>query len=399
MAPIVFYFKKPLSLTRLVFFVFFDCVIHFLKIPSQKQNKILLIRLDAIGDFFLWLDQAKEYRKIYPDKKICLVANQVWSELAAHLPYWDEVISVDIKKYTRNPVYRIKKNNELSRVRFDKVINPTYSRSFLLSDSIVRMSKAEEKVGFDGNLSNIRAWQKKISDRWYTKLVPSSPDEKMELVRNAEFLRGLGHSGFKANVPAWPFSTELPDKIKEQLPNSYYIVFPGAGAKFRQWPLDNFIQLAQHISASSSLRPIFCGGPDEQQLGEYLENYIPDAGPNLIAKTSLEDLVAIISKASFVIANETSAVHIATAVDTPSICILGGGHFGRFMPYQVEGNIQSEVPKAVYTYKECFGCDWDRTCLPREDKTTVVPCIQDISVEQVWEHVQALIEKTSIRLN
>lgn len=399
MASITYFFKKILGLIRLISFVIFDYIVHFVKFSHQNKYEILVIRLDAIGDFFLWLDQAKEYRKIYPDKKIYLVANLIWADLAAYLPYWDEIISVDIKKYTRNPVYRIKKNNEISKIRFDNIINSTYSRSFLLSDSIVRISNADEKIGFDGNLSNMKAWQKKIGDRWYTKLVPSSPAEKMELVRNAEFLRGLGYPGFKANVPIWPIPTEIPAKIAKQLPNSYYIIFPGAGAKFRQWPLDNFIQLAQRISALSFLQPIFCGGPGEKEFGDYLQQHIPESGPNLIGYTSLVELVSIISKAHFVIANETSAVHIAAAVDIPSICILGGGHFGRFVPYQVEGDIQSEMPRAVYTYKDCFGCDWDRPCLPREDKTMVVPCIQDISVEQVWEHVQVLIEKPNNRLN
>lgn len=142
---ILYSLKKGISFVRLCVFLGIDFLFNFFNRQKKYCNKILLIRLDAIGDFFLWLDQAKEYRKIYPDKKICLVANQIWAQLAAHLPYWDEVISVDIKKYTRNPVYRIKKNNELSRVRFDTVINPTYSRTFLLSDSIVRISNAMKK--------------------------------------------------------------------------------------------------------------------------------------------------------------------------------------------------------------------------------------------------------------
>ena len=62
---------------------------------------ILLIRLDAIGDFVMWLDTAKEYQKLYPsDKyKILLAGNKIWCDLAVKLPYWDRVIPVDSKQF------------------------------------------------------------------------------------------------------------------------------------------------------------------------------------------------------------------------------------------------------------------------------------------------------------
>lgn len=393
MDSIIYYLKKILGFLRLILYVCIDFLICIFKKFKSNNYSVFIIRLDAIGDFFLWLDQAKEYKKIYPDKKIILVANQIWFELAKKLPYWDEVISVNIKKYTQNLYYRIKKNKEISKYKFDKVINPTYSRSFLLSDSIIRISNADEKIGFNGNLSNIRAWQKRISDRWYTKLISSSNDAKMELIRNAEFIRGLGDSHFKASVPQWPYTLQISDNILKQLPNFYYIIFPGAGVKYRQWPIDNFVQLAQHISAMCSCTPILCGGPGEKDLGNYLAHHITNSGPNLVGRTTLADLVSIIQKAQFVIANETCAVHIASAVNTPSVCIVGGGHFGRFVPYQTENQNQMATPITVYTYYGCFGCDFDRPCLAKNDKASVVPCIQNIYVDQVWEHVKPLIDE------
>ena len=44
------------------------------------SNGLLLLRLDALGDFILWLDSAKEYRKIYPGRKITLLVNAAWVE-------------------------------------------------------------------------------------------------------------------------------------------------------------------------------------------------------------------------------------------------------------------------------------------------------------------------------
>ena len=91
--------------------IFFKTLLYFLfdsiaiwKVHSPQQNElelILLIRQDAIGDFVMWLDTAKEYRKLYPpDKyKIVLAGNASWCDLAEELPYWDKVIPVDVKKF------------------------------------------------------------------------------------------------------------------------------------------------------------------------------------------------------------------------------------------------------------------------------------------------------------
>ena len=60
---------------------------------------MLLIRQDAIGDFVLWLDTAKEYRKSYhPENyKIVLVGNALWCDFVKGLPFWDEVLLVNVK--------------------------------------------------------------------------------------------------------------------------------------------------------------------------------------------------------------------------------------------------------------------------------------------------------------
>lgn len=64
---------------------------------SREDNAILVIRLDAIGDCILWLDQAKEYKNAFPKQKLVLLCNSLWLELAQSLPF-DEIISFDRKK-------------------------------------------------------------------------------------------------------------------------------------------------------------------------------------------------------------------------------------------------------------------------------------------------------------
>lgn len=89
-------------------------------------NAILLIRLDEIGDFVLWLDSAKEYRNLYPKSKIILLGNKIWTDLAQKLPYWDEVLPLDCQKFIRKPSYRLHFLKLIRKIGFQVAIHPTF---------------------------------------------------------------------------------------------------------------------------------------------------------------------------------------------------------------------------------------------------------------------------------
>jgi ADP-heptose:LPS heptosyltransferase len=105
----------------------------------------------------------------------------------------------------------------------------------------------------------------------------------------------------------------------------------------------------------------------------------------LAGKTSLLDLVEVVRAATLVISNDSSPIHIAAGTVTPSVCILGGGHFGRFLPYTTEClNGPSAKITAVWHDMDCFGCSWK--CKFKPEATQAVPCIATVSVDLVIKH-------------
>ena len=56
-------------------------------VPKRKNHEgLAIIKVDAIGDFILWLDTAQRYRKLYPHQTIVLIANKTCYDLAVKLP-------------------------------------------------------------------------------------------------------------------------------------------------------------------------------------------------------------------------------------------------------------------------------------------------------------------------
>ena len=382
-------FFKILKLIYKLFLCFLNFFIVLYYHPQKTENKILIIRLDAIGDFILWLDSARHFRKIYPDKKIVLLGNQAWTDLAQKFPCWDEVWELDRRKFYRNLPYRLRLLKKIRKAGFDIVIQTTYSREFLYGDAIVRISGARKKIGSVGDCSNIRPIEKKISDRFYTQLIPANPKPLMELKRNAEFVRGLGYA----------FQSVLPDMIPvaQGINNSaannspYFVLFPGASWTGRQWPIEKFSEFASLIFHETGMSAVICGGVTERKLGEALVTIIDIPVLNMVGETSLSELVSVIKDAQFLLGNETSAIHIASAVATPAFCLLGGGHYGRFMPYDIESKTKKPPPIAIIHQMDCFNCNWCCRYFIEEGKP--VPCIEKISVEEVFAALQPLIRK------
>ena len=379
-------FLKPFYLffVTVVTFIFDSCVIITLRKPAHS-NGIGLIRIDSIGDFILWLDAAKEFRNLYPNAKITLIANHVWSDLAMLLPYWDDVIPVDRKKFTRNFLYRFKTLRQIRQIGFELAIQPTFSREYLRGDSLIRASRASSRIGSKGDLSNITVWQKNISDKWYSQLIPAAAEPLMELQRNAEFMRGLGLRNFTAGIPSLPSLADLPEKLMIEQP--YFIIFPGASFSGRQWPVAQFGRFLSELTAAQGWRAVLCGSREEHSLcAQFIQTSGIEA-TNLAGKTSLSELVEVIRRAKLLVGNETSAVHIAAAVGTPSVCILGGGHYGRFMPYVVNCANQP-IPVPVVHRMNCFGCNWQ--CTQPHDKDVAMPCISAITIDQVIEAIERI---------
>ena len=97
------FFRPYIIIIRSLLYILFDSIALWLaKDPKHNSLKVLLlIRQDAIGDFILWLDTAKEYKKHFPPEshKIVLIGNALWCDLAMELPFWDEVLPVNVKVF------------------------------------------------------------------------------------------------------------------------------------------------------------------------------------------------------------------------------------------------------------------------------------------------------------
>lgn len=321
---------------KFFFYFFIDLFVR----PSKKikQKSLLLIRTDAIGDYILFRNFIKIIKndKKYQNYSITLVGNIAWKSLAEELDeeYIDNFIWLDCDKFMKDILYRFKKMQELVSYSYEILINPAYSREFFISDNIAKNVYANKKIASIGDYTNIKRWQKNISDKYYDILIPAKNEIIFEFLRNKQFFECLLKNTINLNSPKIEKENK---KLKYELPKKYAILFIGASNNRRKWSIENFSKAANYLKKEYNYEIVICGTlADSEQLNHLLGQY-EGTILNLVGKTSLLELSIVTTHADLILSNDTMLPHLAVSLMTPNIFVIfNASHYGRFLPYPKE---------------------------------------------------------------
>jgi ADP-heptose:LPS heptosyltransferase len=109
-------------------------------------------------------------------------------------------------------------------------------------------------------------------------------------------------------------------------------------------------------------------------------SHAPDVA---IRSGTLSELAGAVGAATLVLAVDTFATHLAVASDVPTVCLIGGGQFGDFGPWQ-----RSPRQRWISNPLPCFGCNWQCT-------RTRVECLQDIAPSMIVSAIEAVWQAKS----
>jgi ADP-heptose:LPS heptosyltransferase len=346
-----------------------------------NQKRLLIIKTDAIGDYILfrnYIEIVKNSEK-FKNYQIDLLGNALWKDIAIQ---YDNSFIRDFFFITPDDLYEaplktFKLGWCLFKNSYQTVLQPTFARTFI-TDGLAALTAAKQIIGFEGDTERINIKYKIKTDHFYT--------QRLQLPEGCDFEFHRSRFFFE-NVLNQPLSIKGPHIAIENSGRHGVIIFPGAGVLKRSWEAEKFLALIGLIKQHTTQPVYLAGGTAELEVGEYLTGNLPaESVDNLIGKTSLVRLIELIGNAALVIANETSAVHIAAATQTNAICVLGGGHFGRFAPYP-DGLLNK--PLCVLEKMECYHCNWD--CRFQTKAGEPYPCISNISLEKVWQATLQLL--------
>ena len=139
---------------------------------------------------------------------------------------------------------------------------------------------------------------------------------------------------------------------------------------------------------SRGLRVVFVGNAEERARDDMLAPLREDEGiADMTGQSTLPELLDIMKGAALVISNDTGPAHVAIALGTKTVVIVGGGHFGCFVPYP--DGVAPEHARFVYERMDCYHCFW--SCHKRDDPKASFPCVAAVSMDKVQRACTALL--------
>jgi ADP-heptose:LPS heptosyltransferase len=175
----------------------------------------------------------------------------------------------------------------------------------------------------------------------------------------------------------------------EGLSRDFYVLCPGAADGIRQWPVENFARLAALIFKQVGWRGLVCGSRSEGGLARELIARTDAPMQDLTGRTDIRGFARVLASARLMVGNESGGVHLAASVRTPAVCVLGGGHYGEFLPYDLECHDDRPAPEVACHSMSCFGCGWN--CVFGLRQGQVAPCVSAVTVDDVWKKVLPII--------
>lgn len=349
--------------------------------PPRADGPVLVLRPDGIGDFVIWCDAARWLREMYAPRQIVLVASHIYASLAESTGYFDQVIPIDTLAIRRSLSYHFKLLCVLRRVRPAIILNTVLHREQFhdTSESLVRALPARVVIGWA--LESSGRQKPGPDDALYTQLVRRVYSGKSVNTHNATFLQALGAKNFSAQLPRLPV---LPagDQAAAFPAQPYFVLCPSASTWMKRWPAAAFADIGRRLHAQTGWVGLVAGSKNDGALcaevclagGGFLEN--------CAGRFALPQFAELIRGARLVLSNDTGAAHIGAAYQTPTVCLLGGGHYGEFLPYKMADDADAPNPACVIHPMPCFGCDWQ--CLYPSPGSGPAPCIARISADEVW---------------
>ncbi len=344
----------------------------------DAKQRILFVRTDSIGDAVLASAMIEPLQRRYPQAQLAVLCQQHVAELFAACPFVHSVICYDRQAVEKNAEERHQILAEIAAFQPDVVLNSVRSRD-KFSDDLTLAIDAAQHIAIEGDLNNITAADRDSAHEQYDLIVPTAAAACAELERHADFLQGIDVPAEKLQPTTW--TTPAEDLLAEEFfkaqslnPQKTLAIFPGAQHEVRVYR-----QYANALKNFPDFHFLIFGDASQTFLGEEIEKQLPGRTLNLCGRSTLRETIALLRRCRLYVGAESAGAHIACAVRVPNVVLLGGGHFGRFMPY-------SSLTSAVTLPLNCFGCNW--RC--QHQRTH---CIKDISPELITTAIREALEK------
>ncbi len=308
---------------------------------APEVRKILLIRPSALGDVCRTVPVLVRLRRQHPDAHIDWLVQEGFEPAIASHPNLSRVVTFPRRRLGNWWQPKVGQaavrwmNEELRGPKYDLVVD---CQGLLRSGIFMWWTRAPKRVGHAdaAELGWLGANQ-----RVKAPVGAHTVDRMISLV-----------GGGPATDEEMQLYTSKADRITaENLTGDepYVVIAPTSRWPGKRWPAERFaIAIQRILDEGITTRIVLVGGPSERdqcslllELAEQDERVI-----DLVGKTSVGELMAVIERSSLVLANDSAALHMAVGFGRPLVALFGPTRIDKVGPYHREHDVIQNVQRS-----------------------------------------------------
>lgn len=328
----------------------------------DSPRSILIIRPSALGDVCRSVPIAAALKAKWPDASISWLVNAPYADAVSSHPAVDEVIPFDRKgmgatSKKLNPFPALRFMHELRNRRFDITID---AQGLLRSGLFAFATGAPLRVGYaDARELGWLGLNRRVNVPSQTHTV----DKMLALLAPLDVTCDIPDMRLYATPDA---SNKIKSDTQFEAP--YIALAPTSLWPGKRWPIERFVELAKRIN-SLGHSTVVIGAPGEQsQCTPLLEL---QGVIDRVGKTTVGEMMAIVERARFVVANDSAALHMAVGFNTPAVALFGPTDTSLVGPYQRSSDvIQHRMPADILDHK---------------NEESGLEMMNRITVDEVWD--------------
>lgn len=346
-------------------------LLFFIK-PKKKFDKVLIVRLWAMGEAILTLPMIHALRKKYPKAEITVLCRSRVKDVFYKNKDIDRLLL-----FEPNNIISLMKNIRKYDVAVDT--EPFFKISALLSFFL-----AKRRMGFSHSIRSLLYTDKvEYNERQHEVFSFLDLSKKVSAWHKPKALIQLNYSEEDKKAVD---SMLKKNKISK---NDFVAgITPGAAesARFRMWPAERFAMLADLLVKKHNAKIIFVGSRIDENISKNIQKLMKEKSVNLAGRTSPRQLFYLVKKCSIFISNDTGPMHVAAAQGVKTIGIFGPNLPERFAPFGKK-NI------SIYKKVSCSPCinvhlgQVPKECMRKKNKYL---CMLNIHVKDVLGAVERL---------
>ena len=335
-------------------------------------NKILVIRVDGIGDLLNSTPAIALLKENYPSAEITVLARPLNAPVLIDNPDVDRILTFDRAGKHREIAAQLRFYRDLRRERFQLVVA---MQTAMWSHLVAFFSGAPYRLG---------RYQKRFRSTLTHALHGKYPKgETHEVDRNLALVRLICQGEGKREL----IFRLSPDEIataKTHLASwgigadTFLIgIHPGGSSFDKRWPEKQYAELADRLSREHNATILLLNGPEEAELVENIQDAMQSRAIRYAPET-IRELGALLSCCDLVVCNDSGPMHLAAALDVPMVAIFGPTDHVAWHPL-------SENASIVRRDMPCWPCSAHKCKIGWE-------CTKKLPIEPVWNATTLTVE-------